>query len=193
MRSAGLTGVLIHQTQIVQRIAVIGTSGSGKTTLARSLATRLDLSHLELDSIFHQAGWEPLGTEAFQEQVRAFCDGPRWVTCGKYSAVRPILFARADTIVCLDHHRVRQTARVARRTLRRIARREELWNGNRERVRNLWPFGDPEHTIVGWTWANVPRARALFDELEDRPPHPGVGIVRLRGFDEIDRFLADAT
>ena len=44
----------------MERIAVIGTSGAGKTTLARRLAGSLDVPHLELDAIYHQAGWEPL-------------------------------------------------------------------------------------------------------------------------------------
>lgn len=173
----------------MQRIAVIGTSGSGKTTLARRLAHDLGLPHLELDAIYHQPGWTPLPVEELQAQARAFCAADRWVTCGKYSAVRPILFERADTIVCLDHNRVRQTARVAGRTVRRVIDRQELWNGNRETVRNLWPFGDPEKSIIGWAWQGVPRARRLFDELEARPPHADVRVVRLRGWTEIRAFL----
>lgn len=169
---------------------MIGTSGSGKTTFARRLAERLDLPHLELDAIYHQADWTPLPAAEFQDQVRRFCDQPRWVTCGKYAAVRPLLFERADTIVCLDHGRARQTARVTARTVERLLRRRELWNGNRESVRNLWPFGDPERSIVRWTWANIPRARALFDDLEANPPHEDLDVVRLRGWAEVDAFLA---
>ncbi|CAN5649639.1 hypothetical protein BH10ACT1_BH10ACT1_07710 [soil metagenome] len=175
----------------MERIAIIGTSGSGKTTLARALAQRLDIPHLELDAVFHQPGWTQLPTEAFQSRVSEFCAADRWVTCGKYAAVRPILFQRADTIVCLDHGRLRQTLRVLRRTVRRIVTREELWNGNREGLRAFW-WPDPEASIVRWTWDNVPRARALFDEVERNPPHPGVRVVRLRGFDEIGDFLAAA-
>ena len=177
----------------MQRIAVIGTSGSGKTTLAKALASRLDLPHLELDSVFHQPGWSTLPTDEFQARVAAFCAGDQWVTCGKYAAVRPLLFARADTIVCLDHNRVRQTVRVARRTVGRVATGQELWNGNQETVRNLWPFGDPGRTIVKWTWTNVPRARALFDELEASPPNQQTRIIRLRGWPAVNDFLSDAT
>ncbi len=176
----------------VQRIAVIGTSGSGKTTLARRLADGLDLPHLELDSVFHQPNWTPLPTDEFRARVTAFCAADRWVTCGTYAAVRPILFERADTIVCLDHARARQTARVAVRTARRAARHEELWNGNRETWRGLWPFPDGEASIVRWAWDNIPRVRRLFDELEAAPPHPDVTIVRLRGWPAIDRFLTEA-
>jgi len=172
---------------------VIGTSGSGKTTLARRLSERLDLPHLELDAIFHQPGWTQLPTVEFQQQVTDFCAQDRWVVCGKYAAVRPILFARADTIVCLDHHRLRQTLRVAVRTARRAARRQELWNGNRESFRNLWVFAPAEESIVRWTWEHVPRVRRLFDQLEaEHADDPAVAVVRLRGWGDVDRFLADA-
>ncbi len=177
----------------MERIAIIGTSGSGKTTHAKALAAKLDLPHLELDSVFHQPGWTARPTEQFQAQVAGFCAGDRWVTCGKYASVRPLLFDRADTIVCVDHNRVRQTARVARRTVGRVITRQELWNGNHETIRNLWPFGNPERTIVKWTWTNIPRARALFDELEADPPDKQTRIVRLHGWGDVNRFLADAT
>jgi hypothetical protein len=173
-----------------ERIWVVGTSGSGKTTTARRLADGLGLAHLELDSIYHQPGWTALPTSEFRSAVMGFVDADAWVVDGKYRAVRDLLMQRADTIVCLDHHRVRQTARVARRSFVRSMKRVELWNGNRERWRNLWPFGEPERTIVGWTWQNVPRARRLFDELE-AGSGAGVRVVRLRGWPAIDAFVAE--
>ena len=172
-------------------MAVIGTSGSGKTTLARRLAERLDAPHLELDAVHHQPGWTPLPAEDFRRVVTEFCAAERWVTCGKYGVVRDILLDRADTIVCLDHGRTRQTARVYRRSWGRVLRREELWNGNREPLAALWPFGREaeEVCVARWTWRNVPRARRLFDRVEaDRGPDQSV--VRLRGWRQIDAFLA---
>jgi adenylate kinase family enzyme len=171
-----------------RRIAVIGTSGAGKTTLARRLSAALDLPHLELDSIFHQAGWEPLPDDEFRRQVAAFCAGDRWVTCGKYAVVRDLLFARADAIVCLDHGRLRQALRVYGRTLRRVVSRRPLWNGNRERWSGLWPFGPADQVMARWTWENIPRVRRLFDQLEAHPP-PGAVVIRLRGWHQIDAFL----
>jgi hypothetical protein len=77
--------------------------------------------------------------------------------------------------------------------VRRAARREELWNGNRETFRGLWPFGDPEDSIVKWTWQNVPRARRLFDEIEVDPPRADLDVVRLRGWHEVDAWLGSTT
>jgi adenylate kinase family enzyme len=173
----------------LQRISLIGTSGSGKTTLARRLADRFDLPHLELDAVFHQPGWTGLPDAEFQARVRDFCAGDRWVVCGKYAAVRELVFDRADTIVCLDHHRLRQTLRVARRTLRRVRTGEELWNGNRESWKAFQVWRPPEESIVRWAWHNIPSARRLFDEVEQRfADDREVEVVRLRGWREIDRW-----
>ena len=43
----------------VQRVSVVGVSGSGKSTFATTLAERLAVPHLELDSVYHPAGGRP--------------------------------------------------------------------------------------------------------------------------------------
>lgn len=175
----------------MDRISILGTSGSGKTTLARRLSAAFDVPHLELDAVFHQPGWTGLPDLEFQAVVREFCAADRWVVCGKYSQVRELVLARADTVVCLDHGRLRQTVRVAWRTARRAVRREELWNGNRESWRALAVWRDPQESIVRWTWDNVPAARRLFDEVEQRfAADPAVEVVRLRGWREMDAWLS---
>ena len=58
----------------VRRVSVVGNSGSGKSTLARELAASLGVPHLELDSVYHQPGWEPLpedGLPRFPESRHA--------------------------------------------------------------------------------------------------------------------------
>jgi hypothetical protein len=48
-----------------------------------------------------------------------------------------VIWARADTVIWLDPPRRTVMRRVIWRTIRRVAGRAELWNGNRERWRNL--------------------------------------------------------
>jgi len=83
----------------MRRVAVVGTTGSGKTTFATALAGKLGVPHLELDSIFHQPGWQPLELESFLRQVAAFAAVDGWVIDGNYSAVRDLVWAAADTVV----------------------------------------------------------------------------------------------
>src|SRR6476469_5299212 len=86
----------------MRRIAVVGTSGSGKTTFADRIAARLDLPRIELDALHWQPGWVASDVELFRDRVRAATAKEAWVSDGNYSAVRPIVFHRADTIVWLD-------------------------------------------------------------------------------------------
>jgi shikimate kinase len=51
---------------------MVGTSGSGKTTVGRALAARLDVPFVELDSVFHQAGWTELPEERAWTKHRTY-------------------------------------------------------------------------------------------------------------------------
>ena len=58
---------------------MVGNSGAGKSTLARALADALGVPHVELDGIYHQAGWQPLPVEEFRAKLKA-ADGLLFVT-----------------------------------------------------------------------------------------------------------------
>ena len=91
--------------------------------------------------MFHQPGWEPLPEDEFRRVVEAAAAGDSWVMDGNYSAVRPLVWARADTVVWLDLPRRTVMRQVIWRTLRRAVTRQELWNGNREPLRQLPDLG----------------------------------------------------
>ncbi|HKJ56416.1 MAG TPA: hypothetical protein VJ978_10555 [Nitriliruptoraceae bacterium] len=163
---------------MMQRVVVRGTSGSGKTTFAAALAACLGVPHVELDALFHQAGWRPRPVEDFRAEVAATTAGDRWVVDGNYAAVQDDLRARADTVVWLDLPRWLVTRRVLWRTVMRGVMRQELWNGNRESLASL-VRRDPEHNIVAWSWTSWPRrhAEAVADSSGSGPDH--LTVVRL--------------
>jgi adenylate kinase family enzyme len=163
----------------VQRIGVVGNSGSGKTTLAAGLAAALGLPHLELDSIFHQPGWEPLPRAEFRAAVTAFTAAGAWVVDGNYQAVRDIVWSRADTIVWVDPPRRQVMRQVIWRTLSRMARRAELWNGNREPWSNLFR-ADPEKSIIAWAWTHDRVYRERYLAAQADPAHAHLEFIRLR-------------
>jgi len=148
----------------VERVAIFGASGAGKTILARSLAELAHLRHIEVDGIFHQANWTPLDDATFLARIEELTKAPSWVTDGNYSTVRPLIFARADTILWLDYDRIVTTRRVIFRTLKRAVTREVLWNGNREALSNLVRF-DPEYSVIRWSWTSHGRMRETFATL----------------------------
>jgi len=78
--------------------------------------------------------------------------------------------AKADSLVWLDMPRRTVMRRVVVRTIRRVATREELWNGNREPCSNLYSK-DPEKNLVVWAWTRYDHVR---DKYEQGPgPMPG--------------------
>ncbi len=163
----------------VRRINVIGSSGSGKTTLARTLAERLSLPHVELDSLFHQPNWVPTETELFRSQVTDATATEHWVIDGNYTVARDILWSRADTVIFLDLPRWQVMRQLIPRSVRRVVTRERLWNGNRERWTNLTTL-DPEHNPVVWSWKRHALQRVRYEAAVNDPAWDHLKFIRLR-------------
>jgi adenylate kinase family enzyme len=157
---------------VVERVLVGGISGAGKTTMAERLAERFGLPRYELDALHHGPNWQPRA--AFQSEVEQFARSARWVTEDQYHGVLgDLLIARADTFVWLDLPRGTVMFRVIRRSVIRALTRRELWNGNRESIRN---WLDPEHPIR-WAWSqHAARRNRIQDRLRD---HPHLSVIRL--------------
>ena len=170
---------------------MVGTSGAGKSTFASALARILGASWLELDSVYHQPGWEPLPAAEYRSRVAAAADGERWVIDGNYSTVRDIVWARADTVVFLDLPRRTVMRRIIVRTLRRVAGRVELWNGNRERWRNFFTL-DKEESVIVWAWQTHARNRARYTAAAADPAFAHLRFVRLTSPRAVRRFLREA-
>jgi adenylate kinase family enzyme len=173
----------------VRRISVVGTSGSGKSTVGRHLALGLGVPFIELDSIHNQPGWVPLPPEEFRRRVAEAAAGDGWVIDGNYSKARPLVWARADTVVWLDLPRWTVMRQVVWRTVRRVAFRVELWNGNRERWANLFTWV-PEESVISWAWHRHAVYRERYAVAAADPANSHLQFVRLRSRAEIRRFLA---
>ena len=171
----------------MRRVAVRGISGSGKTTTSRRLADLLGVPHVELDALHHGPNWSEATAEELRERVAAAIaaapDG--WVIDGGYtSKIGDLAVQHADTLVWLDLPLHVALWRLWRRTWRRILRREELWSGNRESVRNAFLVRD---SLFAWTIRMHARQAREVPEQIARNPH--VDDVRLRSREEVERFL----
>jgi adenylate kinase family enzyme len=119
----------------------MGGSCTGKTTVSRRLAAALGIPHVELDALHHDPGWQEASADVFQARVNAAlaaaADG--WVVDGNYrSKLGDLVLESADTAVLLEPPFFRTLGRAFSRTIRRTITREELWNGNTERVRHVF-------------------------------------------------------
>jgi adenylate kinase family enzyme len=159
----------------LQRVVVIGVTGAGKTTFARDLAFRLGYPHIEMDAIYWLPNWVERPVEDFREKISTALLGDQWTTDGNYSKVRDIVWGRADTVVWLDYPLWLILWRLLRRTLTRILRQEELWNGNRETFRNHMS----RDSLFVWALKTYHRRRREYPLLFQQSEYAHLTIVRL--------------
>ncbi len=73
----------------MQKIVIIGTSCSGKTTLAKTILSRLNIKHIELDEFYWQLNWTARETEDFKNLV---VDGIKRVVLLNYTLFNTLKF-----------------------------------------------------------------------------------------------------
>jgi deazaflavin-dependent oxidoreductase (nitroreductase family) len=99
-----------------------------------------------------------------------------------------LVWARAQMVIWFDLPAPVVTARIVRRTLRRVIHGEELWNGNREEWRNLVCL-DPERNIIVWSITQHRHYRERYLAAVHDPANAHLQIIRLRHRHDGDRLL----
>ena len=168
----------------MRRISIVATAScSGKTTLGRELARRLDVPFVELDALHHGPNWTEATAEELRAKVEPLVGCEAWVIDGGYwGKLGDLVIGNADLVVWLDLPIRIWLPRLLRRTVRRVLRREELWNGNRETLRNVF-FS--RNSLILYALRNHPRHRRVYpDRLA---PYD---VVRLRSPQEVASWLA---
>ena len=174
---------------MARRISVRGTSGSGKSTFGQELARRLGLAYIELDALHHGPNWNEATAEELRVRVREAMDGAPggWVIDGNYDGkLGDLIVDEADTIVWLDLPISVKVPRVWRRTMHRIWKDVELWNGNRERWRDLFAG---RNSVFYWAFRNHVRHRRQWPKRFEGDAR----LVRLRSQKEAARWLETVT
>jgi adenylate kinase family enzyme len=177
----------ISQDRAGTRINVVGTCGSGKTTVGRRLAERLGLPFVEMDALAWRSDWRLAPYEEIRRLLDTATRAGGWVVDGNYSRFRDLLWGRADTVVWLDLGFVRTFGQLLLRTFGRCITREELWHGNRERLRSALLSRD---SILLWGLKTYRRRRRDYPRLLSQPEHAHLRLVHLRTRCEIERWLA---
>jgi adenylate kinase family enzyme len=169
----------------VRRVAIIASaSGNGKTTLGRALAARLNVRFVELDALVHGPNWTETPDEELKQTLRPILEEDGWVIDGNYQGkLGNLVVEAADTVVWLDLPTRVWLPRLARRTLRRVRGKEELWNGNTETWSGaVWG----RYSLFTYALKNQPRRRREYPRRL-----AGLRVERLRSPKEVDRWLAD--
>ena len=127
--------------------------------------------------------------EVFIERIAAFTEGDAWVVDGNYSRTvrHNPRWDRAQTVVWLDYAFLVCGWRLLRRTVLRVAKREELWHGNRETFRHSFAGRD---SILLWFLRTFRRRRRQYEAAMADPANAHLTFVRLRSPREAARWLA---
>jgi adenylate kinase family enzyme len=173
----------------MRRVSVVGGSCSGKTTFGRRLAAILDVPFVELDALNWEPNWTMADVTTFQQRIRDATAGDAWVVDGNYGGrgARDIVWPKADTVVWLDLPLLVTLLRMWQRTTDRIRRKEALWGGNQETIRNTFFSRD---SLFVWALTTHRRRRRGFTELMKRPEYAHIRFHRLRSGAEAERWLA---
>jgi glycerol kinase len=159
--------------------------------LARGLAERMGALYIELDQIHHQPGWQEIEPARFAAIVDDLTAVEAWVVDGNYRAVvsQGIVWRRADTVVWLDIRRRTAMRQVIWRTIRRGVTRQELWNGNRELLRDVLAW-DPARSIIRSTWISHAKYASRYEAAMADPRLAHLCFIRLRSHHEASAWLA---
>jgi hypothetical protein len=170
--------ILSLNTPRHRHIAIVGVSGSGKTTLAQQLARRLELRHVELDSLYWDPGWAKASAPVFRQRATQAFECDSWVVDGNHPEVRDIIWGRADTVVWLDYWLGIVMWRLLRRTQHRVKTGIELWNGNHERPMSAHLF--TSDSIFLWSLRTYPLRRREYTAMFSAPEYAHIKQVHLR-------------
>ena len=169
----------------MNRVVVIGTTGAGQSTLAERLARRLDGDFVDLDALHWGPNWAVPRIDDFRQRVEAALAGERWAVAGNYSITRDIVWGRADTLIWLDYPLPLILWRLLRRTVRRVFTREELWNGNREHLREQFASRESLFYIAVTTYRS---RRRKFAAALAQPEYAHLVVWRFRRPGELARW-----
>ncbi len=105
---------------------------------------------------------------------------------GGYSLVRPLIWARADTVVWLDYPLPLTFAHLLRRTLGRIVSRKPLWGGNQE----TWTRTLSRDSILLWCLTSHSRKKRQFPAQLARPEYRHLRVLRFQSPRQANAWLA---
>jgi hypothetical protein len=127
--------------------------------------------------------------ELFRQRVEVTTASEGWIIAGNYGQVRDLVWGRADTLIWLDFPLRIVLWRLARRTVRRIVAREDLWStGNQESWRTAF-FS--RHSILLWALKTHRKNGERFRADIDSGAWGELDVRVFRSPRQLDRWLRE--
>jgi adenylate kinase family enzyme len=170
----------------MQKIVVVGSTGSGKTTLAKAISKKLNIQHVELDSLSWLPGWKQRQVYELMEIVEKITCGSEWVICGNYPKLRVFTIYKADVIVWLDYPFFLCFWQTLKRSIGQILKREKYSNGDQETFVRLCT---PKSSIIIWLIRNFKKRNKIYAQMMEDPFYEDKIFVRLKSHKEAQDWL----
>jgi adenylate kinase family enzyme len=170
----------------LKKIVVIGSSCSGKSTFSKAVASALKIQHVELDALNWEANWKEAPAEIFRERIEKALTTDGWIVDGSYSKVRDLVWPNAELVIWLDMPLTTILRRFIFRSFRRTFKKEILWSGNQESLRNSI---FQKNSLLMWILKTHKRRRASYLEYLASPPYPQLQVIQLKTPEEVRLFI----
>ncbi|NSW53107.1 MAG: hypothetical protein HPY85_11435 [Anaerolineae bacterium] len=174
----------------MQRIVVIGTTGSGKSTFGRRLAATLGVPFVELDRFLWSPNWQKRDTAEYQRLLGEALAQDGWVMDGNTRENRDRVWGRADTVVWLNYPFLINFSRLFWRTVQRVIKHEEVFEGCVETFHSQFLSSD---SLFIWFFRTFWKRRKMYRELFDHPPYPHLHMIEFTKPRKANRFIQLAT
>lgn len=172
----------------MQKIIVVGTTSSGKSRLAAKIAAKLNIHHIQLDSLFWKANWGETPDAEFFEKIKKEIAHDQWVIDGNYTRTRHITWKEADTIIWIDLPFWLTFYQNVSRSVQRAITQKELWEGtgNKESFAKMFS----SDSIILWLLKTYHANIKKYEKDMSDPQYSHLKFIRLRSRREVEQFVS---
>lgn len=146
----------------MKKIIIVGTSGSGKSTLGKKLSKKLNIPHIQMDSILFLDNWVERPNDEFLKMVDEITDTESWILDGNFGRTQSLSWPKADTIIWIDLPFYLTFYQNLTRTLKRIIFNEKIWenSNNRESIKMFFS----KNSVLVWMVQTYDKNRRRYTE-----------------------------
>ena len=164
-------------TNLGNRIVVIGSNGCGKTTFAKKLSLKTVLPYHELDFYSWQPGWTETSHEEFRRKVDEITQNEKWIVDGNYRKTMDLTIGRSESVVWLDYSFIKTLFRVTKRTVERIWTQEPFWHNNKQSFKMAFY---PKNSIILYAAKTYKKKKKNIEEMLKSGRFKDINWIRIK-------------
>lgn len=121
---------------------------------------------VDLDELYWNPGWIASDIDTFHQRIDKALPTDQWVVTGNYSAIRDLVWSKADTFIWMDYSFIRTFLQLSHRTIKSLITGELKCNGNREKWHMQFLSG---RSIFLWLFKTYSKNKRQYNEIFENP------------------------